>query len=80
MDSLAFLTTDPPRLPWLSSNCKTQPHTKQATPRLTGEHLLFSAARGARGSALKLEMLLRLGQMAARGDNIERFLMGRQVF
>ena len=26
------------------------------------------------------EMLLRLGQIAARGDNIERFLMGRQVF
>ena len=25
-------------------------------------------------------LLLRLGQIAARGDNIERFLMGRQVF
>ena len=30
--------------------------------------------------ALFHEMLHRLGQIAARGDNIERFLMGRQVF
>ena len=78
---LALLNTDPPRLPWLSSSGKTQKLTKRAIHRLTGKHwqaLLKSIP--CFGMESMVQTMCRLGQIAARGDNIERFLMGRQVF
>ena len=72
--SLAFPIREPPRLPWSNSSFKTQPRTRQATQRLTG------GLRAKIPFKCDSSLLLRLGQIAAKGDNIERFLMGRQVF
>ena len=72
--SLAFPFREPPRLPWSNSSFKTQPRTRQATQRLTG------GLRAETPFKCDSSLLLRLGQIAAKGDNIERFLMGRQVF